>query len=38
MDETKYLREDQWERIKDSFPGKPAMWAARAIIGALLRP
>lgn len=22
MDETKYLREDQWERIKDSLPGK----------------
>lgn len=22
MDDTKHLREDQWERIKDSFPGK----------------
>ena len=22
MDYTKYLREDQWERIKDSLPGK----------------
>ena len=22
MDDTKYLREDQWERIKESLPGK----------------
>lgn len=22
MDYTKYLREDQWERIKESLPGK----------------